>query len=97
MKILKNHITKIKPLKNHYMAVNAKGEVIELNKFIVSNSTEFEDAVSIFQSFKPVKIDLSLKDQFHKFISKHFMLMGIEKWSATIYPLKKSYKFLRKS
>lgn len=66
-------------------------------KPIVSSSAEFEDAVSIFQSFKPVKVDRSLRDEFNKFISKHFMLMGIEKWSATIYPLKKSYKFLRTS
>lgn len=66
-------------------------------KLPVSSSADFEEAVSIFQSFKPVKVDRSLRDEFNNFISKHFILMGIEKWSATIYPLKKSYKFLRTS
>jgi len=64
---------------------------------VVSSSASFEDAVSIFQSFKPVKVERHLRDEFNKFISNHFMLMGIEKWGATIYPLKKSYKFLRTS
>lgn len=64
---------------------------------IVSSRGDFEDAVFLFQNFKPVKVDKLLKDEFNNFVSKHFMLMGIERWSATIYPLKKSYKFLRKS
>ena len=64
---------------------------------VVSSSASFEDAANIFQSFKPVKVERHLRDDFNNFISKHFMLMGIEKWGATIYPLKKSYKFLRTS
>jgi len=64
---------------------------------VVSSSASFEDAISIFQSFKPVKVERHLRDEFNNFIKKHFILMGIEKSGATIYPLKKSYKFLRTS
>jgi hypothetical protein len=64
---------------------------------VVSSSADFEDAVNIFQSFRPVKVERHLRDEFANFISKHFMLMGIESWGATIYPLKRSYKFLRTS
>ena len=64
---------------------------------VVSSSASFEDAVNIFQSFNPVKVERHLRNEFLNVISKHFMLMGIESWGATIYPLKKSYKFLRTS
>jgi len=63
----------------------------------VSSSASFEDAVNIFKSFKPVKVERHLRDEFDNFVTRHFMLMGIEEWGATIFPLKKSYKFLRTS
>jgi hypothetical protein len=62
---------------------------------VVSSSADFEEAVSLFQLYKPVKIARPLRDEFHNFISRHFMNMGVEKWSATIYPQVKSYKFQR--
>ena len=64
---------------------------------VVSSSAFFEDAVNVFQSFRPVKVERHLRDDFNNFISRHFIVMGIEKWGATIYPLKRSYKFLRTS
>jgi hypothetical protein len=66
-----------------------------LQQGVVSSSADFEDAVALFQLYKPVKIARPLRDEFHNFISKHFMNIGVEKWSATIYPQVKSYKFQR--
>lgn len=66
-----------------------------LNTPIITSSADFEHAVLLFSIYKPVKIEKSLKNKFQTYINKHFMNMGIEKWSATIYPQVKSYKFQR--
>lgn len=66
-----------------------------LQQHIVSSSAEFEKAFNDFQMYKPIKVARELKDEFHNALSKHFIAMGIDRWEATIYPLKKSYKFQR--
>lgn len=62
---------------------------------IITNKSEFEEAISWFQQYKPVKISRELKDEFHKSISRNFLATGIESWSATLTPQKKSWKYQR--
>ena len=62
----------------------------------VTDRSQFEDALCQFQDFKPVKVIRELKEQFHEAISDYFISHNVDCWSATIYPLKKSYKFVRK-
>lgn len=66
-----------------------------LQQGVVSSRADFENAISLFQLYQPVKVARELKDDFHRAITSHFISMGVEKWSATIYPLVKSYKFKR--
>ena len=66
-----------------------------LQQGVVSSSADFEDAVALFQLYKPVKVARELKDDFNLAISRHFMNIGVEKFSYTTYPLVKSYKFKR--
>ncbi len=63
---------------------------------IIDSDKGFEQAVSDFQAYKPIKVKRELKNKFNDFITKHFISMGINQWEFTIYPLKNSYKFLRK-
>ena len=62
---------------------------------LVRCSADFKEAVLKFQLYKPVKVARNLKDEFHNFISSHFINMGIDRWQATLTPLKNSWKFQR--
>jgi len=62
---------------------------------IITSRTDYEDAISNFQLYKPVKVARELKDDFHHALTRHFINIGVEKWSATIYSLVKCYKFKR--
>lgn len=64
---------------------------------IIESKHDFEEGYSQVQLYKPVKVIRSLKDEFNNGLSRHFMVMGIEAWSMTVYPLKKYYKFQRKN
>ena len=66
-----------------------------LQQHNVSSSADFEEAFNDFQMYKPIKVARDLKEEFNNALSKHFIAMGIDRWEATIYPLKKSYKFKR--
>lgn len=66
------------------------------DEHIVCSSADFLEASNDFQLYKPVKVVRELKDDFYNALSKHFIAMGIYRWDATIYPLKKSYKFQRR-
>lgn len=61
----------------------------------IINKNDFEEGFSVFQLYKPVKVARELKDEFHNAINKHFLSMGIVSWGATLYPLKKYWKFKR--
>lgn len=62
---------------------------------VITNRIDFKDAISKFIAYQPVKVTRELKDDFDRAITSHFLSIGIENWSKTIYPLKKSYKFKR--
>ncbi len=62
---------------------------------IVTNIKEFKEAYTNFQNYKPTKVAKELIHEFHLGLSIHFIDIGICSWSATITPLKKSYKFQR--
>ncbi len=62
---------------------------------IVYTVDKFDEALKVFMKYQPVKVERLLKDEFHDYISKHCIVVGISKWSCIIYPLKKSYKFKR--
>lgn len=64
-------------------------------KPVFSSSDDFEKAIELFQSYQPVKVSRHLRDAFNDAIGRHFMNIGVNKWTATIYPQVKSYKFQR--
>lgn len=62
---------------------------------IITDRSQFEGGCERFQLYNPVKVSKELKKHFADAISKHFIDMGINRFSMVVYPLKKSYKFQR--
>lgn len=62
---------------------------------MIYGKDQFEVAAELFLKFQPVKIERHLKDLFHDFLSQKFIAMGVQGWSATMYPLITSWKFKR--
>lgn len=60
---------------------------------IITDKLDFPQTIRTFERYEPVKVAKNLKQDYMDYLNS--VMSYYDVWTCTIYPLKKSYKFLR--